>query len=187
MKSSVKKIILFILGNLWIIATRAYDVYSTYQYTPDLTKEGNPLVTVLGISNWTLLLSIITFLVGYVIYAWYCSLFRNSLNLPTTQNLKLKDFIPLYYFGKPAKWYQLLYKLPTSLKRNHQMAGIILPPALMVAGFISTIMWLGINNQWEWYIQIHSVPLICSLVIIGGIIPFVYHCKRQYIHYLKLA
>lgn len=187
MNSSAKKTILFILGNLWIIATRAYDAYSTYQYTPDLTREANPLVTVLGISSWTLLLSIIVFLVAYIIYAWYCSLFGSNLDLPSAKNLNFKDFVAYYYFGKPAKWYQLLYKLPSSLKRNHQMAGVILPPALMVAGLISTIMWFGINNQWEWYIQIHSVPLIWSLVVIGGIVPFLLYCHRRYYEYIKCA
>ena len=36
----------------WILLTRWFDAYSTYQYTPDLGKESNPLVSIFGF-GWT--------------------------------------------------------------------------------------------------------------------------------------
>ena len=49
----------------WILFSRSYDAYCTYQLTPDLSKEANPLVTVVGISSWTTLLLVLSVLTIY--------------------------------------------------------------------------------------------------------------------------
>ena len=38
----------FIIMTVWILLTRGYDTYATYQHTPDLDKKANPLVSVFG-------------------------------------------------------------------------------------------------------------------------------------------
>lgn len=56
----MNKTLKYSLTTAWIIFSRAYDAHCTAQLTPDLSKEANPLVTVVGISTWTPLLAIIS-------------------------------------------------------------------------------------------------------------------------------
>jgi hypothetical protein len=41
----------FFIILLWILFSKSYDAYCTFLHTPDLSKEANPLVSVLGF-NW---------------------------------------------------------------------------------------------------------------------------------------
>ncbi len=45
------KTLKFLVILLWILLSKSYDAYCTYLHTPDLSKEANPLVSVLGL-NW---------------------------------------------------------------------------------------------------------------------------------------
>ena len=71
----MKRIIKFISITVWIIISRAYDVYATSQFTPDLSKEANPLVSIFGL-NWGPLLFIIIGLLLYTFYALYINTFK---------------------------------------------------------------------------------------------------------------
>ena len=72
----------FALTTIWILFSRSYDAYCTNLLTPDLSKEANPLVTVVGVSSWTTLLIILGILTIYVIYAYFISVFRPMNLLP---------------------------------------------------------------------------------------------------------
>ena len=80
----------FVLITVWIVCSRAYDAYCTYQLTPDLTHEANPLVTVVGVSSWSVLLFIIGLLTAYVIYAYYRHVFHPIDILPK-ESLEYED------------------------------------------------------------------------------------------------
>ena len=71
----MKRIMKFTLLTTWIIFSRVVDLYATARFTPDLKQEGNPLVTLGGLS-WTPLVIIVTCLVAYSIYALYISIFK---------------------------------------------------------------------------------------------------------------
>ena len=69
----MNKKIKFTLITVWVVFSRSYDAYCTNIYTPDLSKEANPLVSILGVSSWTTLLIILCILTIYVIYSYYIS------------------------------------------------------------------------------------------------------------------
>ena len=176
----MKKFLCFTAGTLWIGLSRAYDIYCTYDFTPDLQREANPLVTVLGIDNWFWLMLIIIPLIIYTIYAWYYRIYLLDLDYPEEKDLSFGDFMAYLYFNKRKKWYEMLYKLPLSLRQNHRIMSMLLPQGLMFAGVVSTIMWIGIRQQWSWYLELHSVPLIWAIIIIGTGAIFVLNCRKEY-------
>ncbi len=163
----MKKVIKFSLVTLWIVLTRAYDAYSTYQYTPDLSQEANPLSSVLGLS-WVPLLSIISLLLIYCIYAYYQSEFKSFNFLPSESGYTLSELSTYLYLGKKAHWTSIFYSLPNEGKRFNHYMGTLMPPCLVFAGVVSTIMWLLINYT-DWYLAYHSATAIYLILILGGI------------------
>ncbi len=84
---NMKNNITFSLTLLWLLATRVYDAYCTFQYTADLTHEANPLVSLFSLS-WTPLLIIISILFMYTLYAYYLSFFKHFNFFPIEKNSK---------------------------------------------------------------------------------------------------
>ena len=104
----------FVLTTVWILISRAYDAYCTYQLTPDLTHEANPLVTVVGVSSWSALLIIIGLLTAFVIYAYYKHVFHPIDILPNEEGFTFSNMIAYTYLGRKDNWYAVFYKLPST-------------------------------------------------------------------------
>mgnify|MGYP003342170626 CR=1 FL=1 len=173
----------FALTTIWILFSRSYDAYCTNLLTPDLSKEANPLVTVVGISSWTTLLIILSVLTIYVIYAYYISVFRPTYLLPKEKGYTFSNFVAYVYLGYKDSWTSTLYKFPKDLKRANNYFGHLLTKGLVYAGVVSTIMWLLINYS-NYYKKIHSATLVYS-ILIGGcfIIGYIWN-KNLYRQYL---
>ncbi len=169
----------FILVTLWIILSRSYDAYCTYQLTPDLSKEANPLVSLFNF-NWTSLLVVIGLLLLYTIYAFYSSVFKGSEFLPAEKGLSFKEFGLFLYFGRKAKWSDLIYTLPKSFKRFNYYMGTFFTPVISFAGIVSTIMWLLINYTETYYGNYHSAAVIYTILIAGAIVIMIAKSKRLY-------
>ena len=159
----------FTLTTTWILFSRSYDAYCTNLLTPDLSKEANPLVTVVGVSSWTTLLIILSVLTIYAIYAYYISVFRPMNLLPQDKGYSFGNFVAYLYLGMKDSWTATLYKFPKDTKRLNNYMGHLLTKCLVYAGVVSTIMWLLINNS-DYYKAIHSAPLIYSILIGGSVI-----------------
>jgi len=175
----------FIITTVWILLSRAYDVYATYQHTPDLSKEANPLVSVFGF-NWTSLLAVVLFCSIYVIYTYYLTTFHPFNLEPKEKGYTLSHFIGYIYTGKKQSWISLFYKFPKDLKRLNHYSGQLFSRCLVFAGVVSTIMWLLINNT-EFYKNIHSVTMIYLILIIGSVIICHRWFKRKYSVYVATA
>ncbi|MFM8490461.1 MAG: hypothetical protein ACKN9X_00775 [Candidatus Methylopumilus sp.] len=173
----------FALTTIWILFSRSYDAYCTNLLTPDLSKEANPLVTVVGISSWTILLIILGLLTIYVIYAYYISVFRPMNLLPTEKGYTFSNFVAYVYLGYKDNWASTLYKFPKDLKRANNYFGHLLSKGLVYAGVITTIMWLLINNS-VYYKTIHNAPFIYSILIFGCIVIAYIWNKSLYRQYL---
>jgi len=173
----------FILTTLWILLSRSFDAYCTYLYTPDLSREANPLVTMGGISTWTTLLIILSILTIYVIYAYYISVFKPMKLLPVEKGYSFSNMIAYVYLGRKDKWPAIFYKLPNSLKRFNNYMGHLFTKCLVYAGIISTIMWLLLNHT-EFYKSIHSPTLIYSILVIGCLVIGYIWNKSLYKKYL---
>ena len=173
----------FALTTIWILFSRSYDAYCTNLLTPDLSKEANPLVTVVGVSSWTTLLIILGILTIYVIYAYFISVFRPMNLLPKETGYTFSNFVAYVYLGYKDSWTSTLYKFPKDFKRANNYFGHLLTKCLVYAGFTSTIMWLLINNS-NYYNTIHSAPLVYSILIAGCIIIAYIWNKTLYRQYL---
>lgn len=160
-----------------ILATRAYDFYSTYRFTPDLSKEGNPLVLLTG-SNWYYLTAILLVLLLFVLYGLYVSIYKPINIIPKETGLSFGSFIAYTYFGKPEKFISVFYKIPKDTKRAGYITGGLLPLSLLWAGIVTTIMWLLINHTDNYYTNYHSYKLTI-LVIILGIVGIAYNYFRN--------
>ena len=172
----------FTITTFWILFSRSYDAYCTFQLTPDLSKESNPLVTVLGMT-WTPLLLTVSILTIYALYAYYLATFKPKDLLPKEKGFTFSNIIAYTYLGQKGEWTSVFYKVQTELSRFNQYMGQNLTKYLVFAGFVSTTMWLLINNT-DFYTNIHSVTLIYSILIIGcGIITYKWN-KQQYKLYL---
>ncbi len=163
----MRKTIRFSVVTIWILFSRSYDAYCTYQLTPDLSKEANPLVSVLGLT-WTPLLIVIGLLSLYAIYAFYVSVFKPMDLLPEEEGLSFREVSTFVYLGKSDHWLSILYKYPKSLSRFNQVIGHALTKCLVFAGIVSTVMWLLISYS-NYYQTMHSAPLIYTILVLGCI------------------
>lgn len=160
------KIVKFLSITIFILVTRAYDAYCSVLYTPDLSHEANPLVTVLGINSWTLLLGIVGALTFYVIYMLYVNTFQENTFLPKEKGLGFVDFSVQTYLGRKGHWSEFFYRFP-SLNRFHYIFGYMMSRSLVFAGIVSTVMWLLINYT-DWYLQgYHSANMIYGIILVG--------------------
>jgi hypothetical protein len=170
----------FISLTTWLVLTRAIDVYATFQYTPDLTMEANPLVSVFGLNSWSVLISIIVTLLVFVIYLYYIHIFKRDLPYPEEKGYSFSEFAGYLYFGKKRPWYEMMYRIPFDLKQNLQVMGVILPYGLAFAGLVSTLMWYGIYFLPELYTPFHNVWAIWIIIGVGCIASCIWFVKGEY-------
>jgi hypothetical protein len=175
----MKKIIKFISITVWIIISRAYDVYATSQFTPDLSKEANPLVSIFGL-NWGPLLFIITGILLYTFYTLYINTFKKYDLLPAEKGLKFSEFMTYVYLGKKDSWLSILYKFPKDIKRLNYLMGYWLSRTLVFAGILSTVMWLLINYTDFYYPKFHRTAVLYSILIIGALVIWIDFYKKLY-------
>ena len=172
----------FFIILFWMLFSKSYDAYCTFEHTPDLSKEANPLVTVLGF-DWDLLLLVIGCLTLYTCYTLYLISFKPVKLFPEEKGYSFSNFIAYMYFGKKSNLLSALYKLPSLKdKRFHYSFGNILVRYLVFAGFVSTIMWLMINNS-EFYRDIHNHFVIYGILISGTYIILYNYYKINYKKY----
>jgi len=172
----------FTITTVWILSTRLFDAFSTYRHTPDLGKEANPLVSIFGF-GWTPLLVVIVVLSIYVIYANYLATFQTFNLVPNEEGYSFSHFIGYVYTGKKQSWISLFYKFPKDLNRLNHFVGQLFSRYLVFAGFLSTVMWLLINNT-EFYKSIHSAPMIYLILIIGCVFISYKWFKKIYNEYI---
>lgn len=172
----------FAATTLWILFSRSYDAYCTSQFTPDLSKEANPLVSVLGM-GWAPLLTVIGLLTLYAIYTYYLVLFKPKDLLPKENGYSFGSVAIFIYLGKNAKWYAAFYQFPNSFDRLNHYLGHVLTRSLVFVGFVSTIMWLLINHCIH-YRTVHSAPLIYAIILVGIAIIIFRWNKGEYNRYL---
>ena len=181
----MRKTTKFLITTTWIVTSRIYDAYCTFQLTPDLAKEANPLVSIFGFS-WIPLLVIISLLTIYAIFVYYLTTFSPKDLLPEESGYSFSETVAYLYLGKKVAWTSILYKFPGNLDRFNHYMGHVLTRNLVFAGFLSTIMWLLINYT-SFYKDIHSPALVYTLLIIGCLIIVYSWNKEQFMRYRKVG
>lgn len=112
------KTLKFLIILLWILFSKSYDAYCTYLHTPDLSKEANPLVSVLGL-NWFWLLIVIGSLTIYTCYTLSLISFKPIKLYPLEKGYSFSNFIGYMYLGKKSSWLGIFYRFPKDIKRFH--------------------------------------------------------------------
>lgn len=171
MRKSVK----FAITTLWILLSRSYDVFATYQHTPNLQKEANPLASVFHL-GWSPILLIISLLTIGLIYMYYVATFKPYDLLPQERGYNFRQVTTYTYLGKADKWTAMLYKLPKG-KRLVHYAGPLMARIISYAGIISTAMWLLINYT-EFYKHYHTAGMVYA-ILIAGLIAIIAHWHWQ--------
>jgi len=177
----MSKTVKFTLVTIWLLLTRSYDAYCTYQYTPDLSHEANPLVSILGF-GWSPLLLTLSLLGIYIIYAYYQATFKPYDLLPQEPDYSFSHFIGYIYTGKKQSWVALLYQFPSDRIRFRHYTGHLMTRCLAFAGFVSTVMWLLLNYS-EFYPPIHTAKLIYGILFVGNIIISIHWYRQMYQQY----
>jgi hypothetical protein len=175
------KILKFLIVLSWILFSKSYDAYCTYLHTPDLSKEANPLVSILGL-NWFWLLIVIGSLTIYTYYTLSLITFKPIKLYPLEKGYSFSNFIGHLYLGKKSSWLGMFYRFPKDINRFHYFFGNIFVRYLVFAGIISTVMWLLINNS-EVYRAIHNHLVIYGILISGTLIILYNYYKTNYNKY----
>jgi hypothetical protein len=168
MKTYTNKMNKFLLLSLLVIIGRAYDISTTYAYTPDLTKETNFLVKFLG-AGWTSVLIFQTLISGLIIGLLYFYFFKFSPEKPSEKKLSFRQFISYLYFGNTESFHKIFYKLPVNKSVLLASTGYIAAMTLISASFIvgtSTTFLLLSDSYKQFYRQ--GVPYLL-FAIIGGL------------------
>jgi len=159
---------IFTFLTTWILLSRAVDLYATARFTPDLRQEGNPLVTLGGLS-WTPLMIIVTCLVAYTIYALYISTFQEYKILPSEKGLNFGDFFAYIHLGEKNHWTSVMYKLPKDKIRWTHLIGYLLPSAFAFTGVVTTLMWILINFMPDFYTSYYKLNAVYLIILLGTI------------------
>ena len=179
----MKKHLKFFTLTAWILFSRSYDAYCTHTLTPDLSKEANPLVTVAGVSSWSVLLIILSCLTAYALFAFYIRTYKPTNLLPEEEGYSFNHFVAFIFLGHKDHWFATLYKLPSSLTRFNTYMGEVLTKCLSNSGLVSTLMWILIDIS-HYYRSVHSAPIVYS-ILIAGCLGIVYQWnKAEYTRYL---
>ncbi len=173
----------FLIVSFLLLITRAYDAYSTYQYTPDLSHEANPLVSLLGLT-WMPLLIVLSLLMLYCLYAYYVSTFEEFDFAPEEKGYSFAEFTTYAYLGRKAHWTAMLIQLPLEAKRFHHYMGQLLTRCLLLAGFVSTLMWMLIQYVPGYLATCHSAKLIYLILAVGSVLIIWQWSRKQYKSYL---
>jgi Kef-type K+ transport system membrane component KefB len=180
---TAKKHLKFFTLTIWILFSRSYDAYCTHTLTPDLSKEANPLVTVGGVSSWTVLIVILSILTAYSLYTFFIRTYKPTNLFPAEKGYSFSHFVGYLFLGKKEPWTSTLFKYPSDMKRLNNYMGVILTRCLVFAGIVSTTMWILIHNS-EYYRSVHSAPIVYS-ILIAGCLGIVYQWnKAEYARYL---
>lgn len=176
------KLTRFLLISSWIVFTRFFDLYSTYNFTPDLSREANPIVSVFRLNWWSLII-IIGIITVYIIYVYYCRLFKYGSLFPSKKNLNFIEFITYLVTGESGHWTTIFYKLPTKNNRINNLLGHILPRILSYVGVITSLMWI-LTDIPKLYEEYYSPIYIYASLILGSFIIVILWLRRSYKEYL---
>lgn len=158
----------FIYLTALLLLTRVTDLLTTYCYTPDLKKESNPLVLILGF-GWTGIILVESIGLAIIIYALWVYSFKTVQVPKYTGKISMKNLISLFYFGDQNSFLKLCYKLPTIKNSLLYSTGYIITYSLIGISILiscSTSLLLLYKNYQSCYAIYYIPALLYSLCIL---------------------
>ncbi len=158
----------FLLLTFLLIVARLSDIITTYIYIPNLEKELNPIVSVLG-KGWTTMLIVQVVLIsGFIYTLWvYCT---KKPAIPKVDNsLTLKEFVSLFNFNDTKSYYKIFYKIPKNKTALFYTIGYCGTISLICLSFFVALSttFLILSPDYRIFYRTYKIPvfLILSFVI----------------------
>ena len=143
-------------------AAKAADFASTFYFDPHLSREANPLTTLLGLYGWNLVAAILLILVCLLplmaLYVFYgpASMSERPANL--------REYMALQLYGcklSPMRFWKALslgWPLPKNKLQVLRMLGFSLPWAIAFSCLQATFSWWAVIRwKWEWYAKYRNM------------------------------
>lgn len=166
-KFNSHQIFLYCSVILLILVLRIVDLLITYHYTPDLSFEFNPLVSVFG-AKWFAFIILQLIIVTFISYVMHFYFFKEQ-NTIDKKGLSLFDFIYYYFNGELKPLHARFAFFPKHVKRHLAFNGFILMVLSIGVSFFAIIHNLLLVHQISWYEELiiqHHVAVFSSLL--GG-------------------
>ena len=148
-----------------LIFTRFADAQTTYLHTPDLKKEANPLVSLLGL-GWTGSIIIQVVALTFVIYALWIYCFKKVEVLIYDSNISRTKFISLFHFSDTESFKKLFYKLPTNKNSLLYSIGFIMTFSLIAISILvstSTSLLIMSEKYRNFYLEFR-IPIFLYVI-----------------------
>ncbi len=174
--SKMRRQLLVVISILLMALGRALDVGVTYQFSPELSLEGNPMVTGFGM-GWSFLL-IANVLAVVVIGA--CSFYWGFRPIQYERSAEVKD---IWSFASHAHFQRVysrsgflwrrIFCRPRSWQHTLQLFGFVVPPVVFVVSAFAVLSWYGLYFfHWEVYSQIYYFfwPVYPAIVVVPTVV-----------------
>ena len=176
----------FIFFVVIILCLRFLDLFITFQYTPDLQFEWNPMISFFGMS-W------IGFLVTQFIIVIFVSIFmffyfnRKPITIFQT-GLSYYNFIYVYFFGKLRPWPNRIFSFPTNYSRHLIFNGFIfmfITILISLLAITNNILLILHNHAYVNFVANHYSIYFPSCFIFITIASVYIFFTIEYLSYLK--
>jgi len=176
----------FFLLTLFLVVTRFWDIMATYIITPDLEKETNPLVSILG-QGWVTVIIFQIMMVSFIIILNHYSLFKIRNTYPQQKGYSYSEFVSYFYFGEKRNLMEMVFRFPKNKSTLVKALGYVLPRSLIVIGlFISlSSTLLIINSDYRKFYTL-ARPYYYIVLIAIVFLFFILFFKREYTKYQKV-
>jgi hypothetical protein len=159
-----------------IIILRTADLYITFLYTPDLTSEWNPLVSIFGLT-WHGFVATQIFI---ILFISIMMIFYFSRKPPVIQQcgLSLNDFCYVYFFEKLHPWPQRMFTLPRHYRRHLAFNGflfMVLAIGISAFAIINNILLISENNTYAAFVEKYHgtyFPMTFAIALIAALYAF---------------
>ena len=122
------------------------DAFVTFNITPDLAQEGNPLVY-LADQGWTTLLIVNALVIFVTILILHYSIRFPADSYPTESNYSFQEFISQYLYNDKISFHKIYFFVPYNKKAILSFTGFLFPRVFIT---------------WSILIIIHNVSILHS-------------------------
>ena len=181
----MKRFLFFALSVVGTTTARAADIATTYSFSPDLSLEGNRIVTSAGMNFPVIValnIAVVTVFALCTLYWWRAPL---SCSLPEGRD-DLWAFASHNYFGRVHGSTTFVWRFLTTWPKNWRMAlqlvGVAGPISLIAVSCLAIFSWFALHSwHWSWYRAIYG--RVFFLFPYGLVLPlFGYVTFRFFLH-----
>jgi hypothetical protein len=168
--------ILVVISILLMALGRFMDVAVTYQFSPELTLEGNPMVTGFGL-GWSFLL---VANVLAVIAIGACSLYWGFKPIQYERSSEVTD---IWSFASHAHFQRVysrtgfiwrrIFCSPRSWRHTIQLLGFVTPPVVFVVSVFAVFSWYALYfYQWDAFSRIYYFfwPVYPAIIVVPTLV-----------------